>query len=64
MAGNYRQVLAGDLPNIHVHYKCTITEMLKFEGVLINGAEIVAVCYHGDQESFGYATHESLVDRE
>jgi len=42
------QALARDLSAIHVHHKCTKTEMLKIVGVCIDGAEEVSVSYHSE----------------
>jgi len=58
------QPLARDLPAIHLHHECTKTEMLKIEGVCIDGAEKVSVCYHSKQEPFGYAANDRLIDQE
>jgi hypothetical protein len=43
VTGIYRQALAGDLSPVHVHHECTKTEMLKSEGVRIDGAEKVCL---------------------
>ena len=59
----YSQALARDLLAIHVHQECTKTKMLKFVWVCIDGVEKV-VSYHSEQEPFGYAAHDRLVDRE
>jgi hypothetical protein len=38
--------------------------MLKIVGIGIVAAEKVSVVYHGEQESFRYTPHDSLIDRE
>jgi hypothetical protein len=60
----YNQVLARYLFTIHNHREYTESEMLKNVKVCIDGAEKVIVCYHGEQESFGYTPHNSLINRE
>jgi hypothetical protein len=38
--------------------------MLKIEGIGIDGDEKVSVVSHGEQETFRYTPHDSLIDRE
>jgi hypothetical protein len=52
MTGIYSQSLARNLPTIHNNAESTKTEMLKFVGICIDGAEKVFVVYHGEQETF------------
>jgi hypothetical protein len=51
------------LPAIHNHIESTKSEMLKFVGICLDGPEKVFVVYHGEQKTFRYTPHNSLIDR-
>jgi hypothetical protein len=64
MTGSYDESLAKYLPTVHDQIECMNSEMLKYVGVGIDGAEKVSVFYHGKQETFRYTPIDCLIDRE